>query len=98
MRPRTPTSLPKGITMDYYDSPRRFRVGRSIGVKESKWKSELDGAKRWLDSGERVVQVPEGTTQVNWAYQLREFLSRGGEVPTICKIGDNELYIILKGE
>jgi hypothetical protein len=98
MRARTPTSLPKGITMDYYDTPRRFRVGRSERVVEHKWQAELEKAKKWLEQGETVVQVPEGTTQINWANQLRVFLGKDGALPTICKIGDTELYVRLTGE
>ena len=97
MTARTPTSLPKGKTMAYYDAPKVFRVGKPIEQK-SKWQDELEMAKRWLMSGETVVQVPEGTTQVNWANQLRTYLSKNGEVPTICKIGDTELYVRLIGE
>jgi hypothetical protein len=102
MRARTTTSLPKGKTMDCYDVPKTIiPMERKYNIpieRKSKWQDELEQVKRWLQSGERIVQVPEGTTQTNWINQLRMYLGINGEVPTICRIGDTELYVRLIGE
>ena len=60
--------------------------------------SELEDTKKWLESGETGVQVPLEVSYKSYAQSLRKFLSISGEVPTICKIDDNELYVRLIGE
>ena len=51
--------------------------------------SELEKSKTWLES-ETVISVPSGVSQKVFAQSLRKFL---GGYPTICRVGDNELYV-----
>ena len=59
--------------------------------------SELEDIRKCLEY-ENTVKVPDGVSQKSFAQSLRNFLSVGGEVPTICKIGEDELYVRLIGE
>jgi hypothetical protein len=56
---------------------------------------DLEDIKKLLKDGETVIRVPEGVLLTSFAQSLRKFL---GGYPTICKIGDDELYIRLTGE
>ena len=94
MRARTTQSLPKGKILEDYDNPVEVtRTGR-----KSQAPKELQEVLDSVASGNRVVKVPEGRRQFNFILSLRKWFARRDKNVQVCRIGDDELYVKVKGE
>ena len=92
----TPTSLPEGITMDYYDSPEEFRKG-GRGVDPSP--EVRKASEQLIMCGDILTsfEVPPHTNKTAFMGSIRNYLARRGISVKLAEDG-NIIYGKLRRE
>lgn len=96
MGARTTQSLPKGMTLADYDNV-EVNQHPTWGTAPKAPQDLKDAIEKML-SGTKVIKVPEGRSQESFIDTIRKYLRRRGQKAQICRIGDDELYVKMKGE
>lgn len=95
MDARTPTSLPKGMTMADYDV--EVNQHPTWGTA-SKAPQDLKDVMEKIFAGNNVIKLPDSRSQTGFMESIRVYLRRRGKKVQICRIGDDELWVKLLGE